>query len=343
MTILLTVLAFAGLIIFHELGHYALARWCGMRVERFSVGFGPVLARKQVGETEWAVSALPLGGYVKIAGMDPTEQHDDPRAYINRPPWQRLLVIGAGPAANYVLAAILFAVVLMMGPMVVDTSKAQIGQTIPGTPAAEAGLDQGDRVLAVDGDPIPDWPSFQSAIQQRPGKETALTVERDKETLELLIVPNAAEFEGRTIGQVGVVPSSKRSEGLPFGRSVVGGFVHTWDWNVRIIQALRNLFAPEVELQGPVGIIRETNRAAEEGIVPFLLLVAVISVHLALFNLLPIPALDGGRLVFLFAEAARRKPINARIELTVHAVGFILLLSLILVVTFRDVGRIWGG
>jgi regulator of sigma E protease len=184
---------------------------------------------------------------------------------------------------------------------------------------------------------------MQRLIHGRAGEETVLTIEREGVTRELSIVPGSVEIEGRTVGQIGVMPTGIRTAGRPVGEAVLGGIGLTWEWNGRIIGALRNIFTPEVELQGPVGIIRETNRAAEEGIVPLFILVAVISVHLALFNLLPIPALDGGRLVFLLAEVVRRKPVNARIELAVHAVGFLFLLGLIIVVTFKDVGRIWGG
>ena len=345
LTALIAILALAALIVFHELGHFLLARLAGMKVERFSVGFGPILARKQVGETEWAVSALPLGGYVKIAGMDPTEEHADPRAYNNKPPWARLLVIGAGPLANYLLAAILFAIVLMMGPLVPDTSRSDIGDVVPGMPAELAGLERGDRIVEIGGVPIETWLDLQEAVSPRGGEETDLLIERDGALLEITLTPNEVEIQGMVVGQIGIVPHGKRTDGRPPLEALVGGVTYTWDWNARIITALGNIITgrEKAELQGPVGIIRETNRAAEEGIVPLLILAAIISVHLALFNLLPIPALDGGRLVFLLLELVRRKPINAKIELTVHAVGFFLLIGLILVVTFKDVGRIFGG
>ncbi len=345
MTVVVTILAFAGLIVFHELGHFLLARLAGMKVERFSVGFGPILARRQVGETEWALSALPLGGYVKIAGMDPTETHEDPRAYSNKPAWARLLVIGAGPVANYLLAAVLFAIVLMMGPLVPDVSRTDIAQIMGGMPAAAAGLERGDRVTAVDGESVDNWAELQAAINARPGQETLLLIERDGEIIEVEIVPNEIPTEEGPIGQIGIVPFGRRTDGRPVGEALLGGVTYTWDWNARIIVALKDIITgkEKADVQGPVGIIRETNRAAGEGMVPLLILVAIISVHLALFNLLPIPALDGGRLVFLLFELLFRRPVNARVELTVHAVGFILLLGLILVVTFRDVGRIFSG
>lgn len=345
MTVIATILAFAGLIVFHELGHFVLARMSGMRVERFSIGFGPILLRWQVGETEWALSALPLGGYVKIAGMDPTETHQDPRAFNNKPAWRRVLVIGAGPVANYLLAIILFSSIMMMGPLVADTSRTDIGETVPGMPAAAAGIERGDDLVAIDGEPIGDWMDIQAAINARGNKETVITVDREGETFDITVIPVEVEVEGTEVGQIGIVPQGKRVDGMPPREAIVGGAVYTWELNSRIIEALAGIIrgTEKAEVQGPVGIIRETGRAADQGIVPLMTLAAVISVHLALFNLLPIPALDGGRLVFLLLEMIRRRPVSAKIELTVHAVGFILLLGLIIVVTFQDVGRIFGG
>ena len=347
-----TVIAFAGLIIFHEFGHFLLARLSGMKVERFSVGFGPVLLKKQVGDVEYALCALPLGGYVKIAGMDPSEEgiETDPRAYNNRPVWQRLLVIFAGPAFNYILAAGLFTTVFLLGAPVPNLSTSTVGEVSPGAPAAKAGLQHGDKIVSVDGKPVRNWDDLRKAISPHAGQATTIGIERGGKKLTVSITPKAvsektADGKTRTVGQIGVQVSSKQIAGLPFGKAVIQGAEQTWHTNLNLIAGVAALFkgSPDAHLQGPVAIIKATSDFAERGIVPLLWLVAVISVDLGLLNLLPIPALDGGRLVFLGIEVVRRKPVDAQVELAVHAVGFLLLIGLMILVTFGDVKHIFFG
>lgn len=351
--IALTIFAFGVLIVFHEYGHYLLARLSGMRVERFSVGFGPTLFAKTVGETEYVICALPLGGYVKITGMDPSEEgaQTDPRSYMNKGPFKRLAVIAAGPIFNYILAAFLFMVVLLMGPAIADTSTSRVGEVLDGQPAKAAGLEKGDVIKMVDDVPIANWDDFQKAVFARADKASTFVVDRGGEEVTLEVTPgkntieNPETGEPQEVGMVGVLPSAKRGEGRPFGEAVVGGVAFTWDWNVKIVTGLWKIVTgtQEANLQGPVAIIKRTSQAAEEGMVQLLILVAIISVHLGLFNLLPVPALDGGRLVFLGIEVIRRRPVNARIEMAVHAVGLVVLLGLMLVITIGDIRNIFGS
>ncbi|MDF1563150.1 MAG: RIP metalloprotease RseP [Deltaproteobacteria bacterium] len=347
MTVVLTILAFAGLIVFHELGHFLLARATGMRVETFAVGFGPTLLSRTYGETKYALCAVPLGGYVKISGMDPTEEDakDDPRSYLNKTPLQRILVILAGPVFNYILAAVIFAIVLLAGPMEPDFSKAVIGDVLAGDPAATAGVLKGDRIVGVDEVEISDWASFQAAVYARAEVPSKLRIDREGEQLTLDVTPKKTLVDGQEVGLIGVVPKGKRGQGKPLGDALLGGVLLTWDWNVRIVSGLYKIIRgkEEANFQGPVGIVDTTAKAAAEGMIPLLILVAIISVHLGLFNLLPIPALDGGRLVFLGWEVVSRRPVNARVELAVHAVGFLLLIGLMIVVTIGDIGRLWGS
>ncbi len=356
MSVVLTILAFAGLIVFHELGHYLFAKLAGMRVDRFSIGFGPTLLSKQVGETEWTVAALPIGGYVKIAGMDPTEDvGDDPRAYHNRPAWQRFLVVVAGPLANYVLAAAVFAAMFSIGQLEADPSQVLVGQVMAGSPAAAAGFKEGDRILAVDGTKVEGQEHMQSLVRPHAGEPITVEVERDGQRLTLTVTPRPQTLEtGETVGVIGIAmaPGVVQGEGLPLGAAIARGVEQTVVVNARVLEALGDVIVrlpdivfgdEEAPVQGPAGIISETKKAADRGLVYYLFVVGLISVNLALFNLLPFPALDGGRLVFLVAEVVRRKPVTPRFELAVHAVGFVFLLGLILLVTVGDVKKIFLG
>jgi regulator of sigma E protease len=254
-------------------------------------------------------------------------------------------VIRAGPFFNYILAAFLFTLILMIGPLEPDFSRAAIGRVLAGGAAEAAGLQKGDVIVEVDGTPIQDWSSFQKAIYGRAEKETRLKITRGEKTLEVTLTPKRTLMDGKEVGLIGVTPATRRGQQQPFGKALIGGAALVLDWNVRIITGLYRIIAGEEEanLQGPVGIVNTTAKAAAEGVVPLLVLIAIISVHLGLFNLLPIPALDGGRLVFLGWEVVSHRPVNARVEMAVHAVGFLLLLGLMLVVTIGDIGRLWGG
>ena len=342
LAIVVAVLAVSLLIVVHELGHHWAARRSGMRVERFSVGFGPVVASFRRGGTEFAVSALPLGGYVKIAGMAPGDDvaADDPSSYANQPAWRRFLVILAGPAMNYVtavlLAAALLATVGLRGP----DPAARVGQVLPGWPAAEAGLRTGDRVLSVDGQPVAEWSALVSRFQASPGRPLAIEVERGGERLALTLTPREVNGRGR-VG-FGQAAATQREGGLA---AISAAFSRTNDFARAQLAAFGAVFrgAAGAELSGPVGIAQQLVAGARDGSGPFLALVWQISIVLAILNLLPIPALDGGRLVFLVIEMVTRRRVNERVESIVHFVGFVALVALLLGVTvFGDLARLFG-
>jgi regulator of sigma E protease len=346
LAVVAAVLAVSLLIVVHELGHHWAARRSGMRVERFSVGFGPVVASFRRGGTEFAVSALPLGGYVRIAGMSPGEDVDpgDRAAYANQPAWRRFLVILAGPAMNYLtavlLAALLLATVGLRGP---DPS-ARVGQVVPGWPAAEAGLRAGDRIVSVAGAPVADWKSLVAELQRSPGRPLTLEVERSEggvaERLTLTVTPRDVNGRGR-VG-VGQASAAQRAAGPA---ALGAGFERTNAFAFAQLAAFGAVFrgTQGAELSGPVGIAQQLVSGARAGTEPFLALVWQISVVLAILNLLPVPALDGGRLVFLLIEIVTRRRVNERVEGIVHFVGFVALLALLLGVTvFGDLARLLG-
>ena len=346
LAIVATVLAVSLLIVIHELGHHAAAVRFGMRVERFSVGFGPVVGSFRRGGTEFAVSALPLGGYVKIAGMSPGDHVDpaDPSAYANQPAWRRFLVILAGPAMNYVLAIAIAAALLSTVGLRGPDPAARVGQILPGGPAEQAGLRTGDLVVAVDGAPVEGWPAMVARFQAAPGRTLHLDVERPgaggaaAERVAIVITPRDAGGVGR-VG-IGQAPAMLRATGL---QAVGSALQRTNALAVAQFAAFGAVFrgGQGAELSGPIGIGQQLVAAAHEGTPPFLALLWQISLVLAILNLLPVPALDGGRLVFLAIEMVTRRRVNERVEGIVHMVGFVALVALLLGVTvFGDLARL---
>ena len=334
LVILLVVVAFGLLVIVHELGHFAVARLSGMRVERFSVGFGPVLLRRRFGETEWAISAIPFGGYVSIAGMGPTEavEAEDEGAFAHKPAWKRFAVILAGPAMNY-LTAILLAAALVVSLGIPQHEQAPIiGELVAGGAAERAGLRPGDRVLSVDGKAVASWPELVAEVVSRPGVAARVEVARAGSEAPVALEVTPRDAGGR--GQLGIVQSSRMVKAGP-GEAFAAGLRLTNERSAEILRGLGQMVTgrQKGELRGPVGIAHEMARSARAGVAPFLGLVWLVSIALALFNLLPIPALDGGRLVFLVYEIVTRRRVNQRVEQFVHLAGFIALFGLLLAVT----------
>ena len=340
--VLMVLLAFGALIIIHELGHFAAARLCRMRVERFSVGFGPVLLKRRSGETEWALSAVPFGGYVKIAGMGAGEEvaPGDRAAYANQPAWRRFLVILAGPAMNYLFAVLLAAAMLATSIGFREPDPAPVvGEVVAGGAAERAGLRTGDRVLAVDGRPVESWSALVAEVVAHPGREARLVVERGGARIELTATPEAKGG----VGRLGIGQAARVIRASP-AQAIAGGLRLTNERAGEILAGLGQMFTgrQRAELRGPVGIAQEMAKSARAGAAPFVTIVWFISIALGLFNLLPVPALDGGRLVFLVYEIVTRRRVNQRVESVVHLAGFVALFGLLIAVTvFGDLARIF--
>jgi regulator of sigma E protease len=351
--IVAAVLGVSLLIIIHEAGHFLVARACGMRVERFSVGFGPVLLSHRRAGTEFVVSALPLGGYVKISGMAPGEDVDsnDPAIYANQPAWRRFLTILAGPAMNYLFALLLGAALLLGPGLRTPDPGAAVGELSPGYPAEAAGMLPGDRVSAVAGQEVTSWEEMVRALQAHPGEQIPLEVERGEGAsatrLTLLLTPREEGGVGRAgFGQHALW---ERSSGV--GPAFGEAFGRTNALALSQVTVFGKLFkgSKGTKVSGPVGIAQQLLRAAREGAAAFLNLLWAISVVLAVLNLYPLPALDGGRLVFLAYEVVTRRRVNARVENAVHVAGFLAILVLLVGVTLLgDLGlgsrlsQFWG-
>lgn len=336
MTGIITILLVSMLIILHELGHYAVARACGMRVTRFSVGFGPSLFSFRLGETIWQIAAIPVGGFVQILGMAPDEGEGDPASFRNRPAWQRALVMLAGPFANWLTAAACIALVAVtVGFRDIDESRAAIGDVAVDGAAAKAGLQPGDLIVSINGAAVTDWQTAIKAWQQHPQETLRFDVKRQETALAIDVTPNAHPQTG--MGYIGVDPPYIiRRVGLASGISM--GFSGAWRVTERQAQFLWTWATGNSEgsVSGLPGIVKMLSAQAERGAGRLFESVAMLSIALFLFNLLPLPALDGGRIVFVAVEAIRRRPVNQVIEGWVHAVGMIVLIAFMIFVSIRD-------
>ncbi|MBD3163155.1 MAG: RIP metalloprotease RseP [Candidatus Eisenbacteria bacterium] len=355
MEYLLSFILVVGIIILvHELGHFLAARAVGIRVDRFSIGFGPKIVAVQRGETEYRIAWVPLGGYVKMAGMidesfDTEESEfdpEDPRLFINKKGWQKILVISAGVIMNMILAAVvLWGVYATRGiPTVPEQLETVIEAPVPGYPAAEAGLERGDRIVSVDGEPVKLWEDLVDVIYARPDKEVTVEYEREGRIESVVLTTREERQPGSEVpvGKIGIGPLLEY-EPVGAGKAFVYGWVATWSILKQTAQAIGMLVAGQAsvkDLAGPVGIAKMTGDTAREGFGNLFELLALISVNIGFLNILPVPALDGGHLVLILIEAVRRRPLSTRIKIWVQQIGMILLLALIAVVIFNDVMRL---
>lgn len=346
MTIIFVIAAviavFSLLIIPHELGHFWAAKRSGMQVDKFSLGLGPKLVGFKKGETEYSISLFPFGGFVKIRGMEPGER-DTPRGFHKQPLRNRILVLSAGSITNYLVAILLFSIIFMIGFPTPDLKEAVIEEVEEDSPAESASLLPGDKILRVNGEKIEGWEEVALAIRKSEGEFLSLEVQRDEKILSLQVKPVFDSELGRKIIGVTIVPSTVFIRYNPITALLKGGET-TFFLTGAILSALGGMIVGKVPAQftGPVGIAQFIGESARMGLIPLLSLVAFLSINLGLFNLFPIPALDGGRLFFLLVEKIRGRALDLEKEELVHYIGFIILISLILLITYQDVLR-WAG
>jgi regulator of sigma E protease len=339
--VLVAIFGLSLLVIVHETGHYLVARAFGIRVTRFSIGLGPVLAKYQPkgSPTVFQICAVPFLAYVMIAGMNPAEEIDpnDPGLYPNKSILARTLTIFGGPFANYFAASVMIFALALTGwrddvptePMVVEAVE-------PGSPAAHAGLRAGDIILEADGHAIRNVRELIEVTSPRAGLETKYIIKRDGQAQPALqITPR--KMEGR--GVIGVSPKFEaRYRQLPVGEAASLAIVRPWRMTVANVEGMADLIRRRSTdgITGPVGMGKLVAQQAEQGVYAFVAVLIAISVALGFFNLVPFPALDGGRLVFLGYEIITRRRPNERIEAAVHTVGLLFLLGVIALVTLRD-------
>ena len=346
MTWLAVVATFSAIILVHELGHFLMARWVGVKVERFSLGFGPRLFKVTRGETEYVLSLFPIGGYVKMAGEENDERAPKrPWEYRARSVAERMTIVAAGPVVNYFVGFTLFALIFLVGAPILTT---KVGKILEGYPAASSELKVGDRILNVNDRRVETWEEMTRAIQSQSGAVN-LTVDREGSILTVTVRPSVKEVTNLLgakvrIGMIGITPSEEfQVKRYPLPKAVVKAGERVWMLTSLTLQALFRMATGGLSIKdsvtGPIGIFYITSSVAEQGLISLLQLVAILSTSLGLFNLLPLPVLDGGHLAFLLVERLKGTPVSPRAQEMMTRVGVGLLVLLLVVVTVNDLAR----
>lgn len=347
---------FGFLIFIHELGHFLFAKISGVKVLKFSLGFGPTVIGKKFCETEYVISAVPLGGYVKMLGQEDigeieneSETAERERSFRYQPAYKRVLIILAGPVFNLLTAVVIFFFVFLAG---VPTLLPTIGEVMPDTPAAKVMLQKGDKITAINGAPIKQWAEMTDIIHSSPGKRLELTVERNGALLNVSVTPESKKMkdlfgEEREVGLIGLKPSGETftvKENLP--GAINSAVLKTWDISALTVLGMIKLIqriVPVETIGGPILIFQLAEKQATAGALSYFIFAAVISINLGILNLLPIPVLDGGHIFFLGLEAIRKKPLSERSLLIAQRVGLALLVMLMMFAMYNDIFRIISG
>lgn len=332
MSVLVAIFGLAVLMVIHESGHYLAARRFDMRVTQFSIGFGPTLwkHKSKGSDTTFQVAIIPFLAYVRIAGLNPYEDIDpkDPQSYANASLWARIVTIAAGPLANYLFASVfMFFGFLIGGKEVESTMKVSVD---PKGPAAMASMQTGDRLVTINGESIGTWEQVIKIVSAHKSDKLDVEIERGTERMHVFPTPNE---KGKILigSYVELQPVTAREAAA---LSVTEPAIVVYRSLSVIARAITGKEKPE--LTGPVGIGKELAAAAKAGIHQYLKLLGGLSAALGAFNLLPIPALDGGRLLFLMFEATARRKADAKVEAVIHAIGVLMFLTLLLVVTIKN-------
>lgn len=341
------VIGLGVLIVFHEFGHFLLAKLSGVGVLTFSVGFGPKLWVKKKGETEYALSAFPLGGYVKMVGEDPDEEVQPAqieRSFAHKSLFKRIAIVVAGPGFNILLAVLLFtAVFTFYGVPVMST---QVSGVEKGSPADQAGIVKGDRIVAIDGDAVKEWEELSKKIKGSGGRALNFQIRRGEENINVTVAPT--QKEGRNIfgerrddWMIGIGSQVSIEKGNP-GMAGVKAVYQTYDYAKLTLMAFYKMLVGDVSprnIGGPILIAQMAGQQAQEGVGSFLAFLAVLSINLGVLNLLPVPVLDGGHLLFFLVEAIIRKPVAVKYREVAQQVGICLLALLMVYAFYNDILR----
>ena len=349
-----TIVAFAvvlGVLVFvHELGHYLAARWRGVRVEAFSIGFGgPIAAWTDRNGTKWKLGWLPLGGFVKLHGQQaPGRAEGDTetplfpgQTFFDKPLLSRAIIVGAGPVANFVLAILLFSILFAFigRPYVLP----EVAQVIPNSAAAHAGLQAGDRIISIAETKIVQFRDIQRIVLTHPDADIPVVIERGDRQMQLMVHLGSREEHGTRVGVLGIAGGATALQHLSPAQAIGAGFAETWQVSRDTIAALWQMLVGErgtEDLGGPLRIAQLSGQVAKLGLVNLVSFIAVLSVNLGLINLLPVPVLDGGYLLFYLAEAVLRRPIPPRaLEFGLRA-GLAVLVGLFVFATWNDLAHL---
>jgi regulator of sigma E protease len=346
-SVLAAIIGLGVLIVFHEFGHFLVAKLSGVGVITFSVGFGPKLWVRKKGETEYALSAFPLGGYVKMVGEDPDQEvqpGDLEKSFAHKSLLKRIAIVVAGPGFNLLLAVLLLMVVYTFyGVPVMST---QVSGVEKGSPAEKAGIVKGDRIISLDGKTVEQWEDLSGGIKASGGKALELQIRRGSETVNVTVQPT--QKEGKNIfgerkddWMIGIGSQVSLEKGNP-GLAIVRAFYQTYDYSKLTLLAFYKMIVGDVSprnIGGPILIAQMAGQQAQEGLGSFLAFLAVLSINLGVLNLLPVPVLDGGHLLFFLVEAVIRKPVAVRYREMAQQVGICLLALLMVYAFYNDIVR----
>ena len=345
------IIVLGVLIFFHELGHFLVARLLGVGVEKFSLGFGPKLIGKKIGITEYQISAIPLGGYVKMVGESPDSELDPseiPISFTHKHVLKRILIVAAGPFFNILLALIIFFGIFQISGLLI--LKPGIGNVDEGSPAYIAGLKKNDLVVSIDGVNISSWEDMANAIMASKGKTLAISVLRGDTVLTKNVTPKLNKVKNIFNEDVdryviGITASGEVfKKNLNFFQAVSESFDQTYQITALTIKGIVKLFQGTVSpktLGGPIMIAQMAGQQAKEGMVNLIFFIALISINLAILNFLPIPVLDGGHLLFFFIEAVKGSPVSVKVREISQQAGIFVLILLMIYVFYNDIARVF--
>ena len=322
------------LVIPHEWGHMTVARWCGVKIKEFSVGMGPLIFKKQKGDTQYSLRLLPLGGYCAMEGEE--EAVDSPASYSSKTNLQKIAILLAGVTMNVIIAVLAVTISLCIAGVVTNS----LDSVVPGSPADKAGLMAGDTIIEINGDKTGTWEKVVEEISSyKEGEVLEITYRRGNETGTASVTPEYSEENGGYM--IGIVAATTND----FWTCAKLGPVTTWELNKALIEGFKMLFTGRVgrnDIAGPVGLVKIVDTAADYGIAPYLMLLAIVSLNLAIFNLIPIPGLDGGKIFFILLKIISGGRINDDMEYKATVIGMVVLLTLFILITLNDVMNLFG-
>ena len=342
LTIVASVFVFGLLVLFHEFGHFIMAKATGMRVDEFAIGFGPKIVSKKIGETEYSIRCVPLGGFNDIAGMDPAENDAGDRGYCEKPVWKRMIVIVAGPLMNFLLPIVIFFFIFMIVGLSSPSTRPELGEVMPDQPAAMAGLQSGDRIDAINEETINEWDDIVRIVHGADGSPMKIAYHRGDEARQATVIPVFDKQNNRmVIGIMGALDTWQPSviEAAESALLKTGYVIY------HMLEGLVQIFTGEAaaELAGPLGVMQMTGTVAKLGFAALMNFAALLSLNLGIINLLPVPALDGGHFVTLLLEALRGKPLGEKAMHYTQIAGITVLVALMLFATKNDIVRIFFG
>lgn len=346
---IVTFLIVLGVLVFvHEFGHYIVARMCGVQVQTFSLGFGPKIFSRRWGPTEYCLSVIPLGGYVRLLGDDPKEEiapEERDRSFLSQSVKKKIAIVVAGPLFNLLLALVIFVGVFMTG---VPSLTSDVGEVQPGSAAAEAGMKGGDRIVQIEGKPINQWEEIRETLQVNGGKPLQFVVERDGQKVDLTVTPTMKETQdvlgdAHKLWLIGILPKGTHTikQYDPLTAATMGA-KRTWDMISLNVLGIFRLIQGKISsdtIGGPILIAQMAGQQANEGILNVVLFIAILSINLGIINLFPIPVLDGGHLLFFIIEGIIGHPLSLKKREIAQQVGLFIIISLMVFAFYNDIMR----